>query len=168
MVIGIDIDDTLVSSSESFDRLIKKYNINFSKKWNGEWTQEERDFIFGNYLEEVLFNAKIKKDAKKVLDNLTNKGYKLIIITARSNKYCKKIEEFTIEFIKKENLKISEIYFGKSKKSDLAKELKIDLMIDDNIYVYNNMKEENIDCILFGDKIKTWKEVLDYIERKVK
>ena len=168
MIIGIDIDDTLVSSSETFDRLIKKYNIAFSKKWNDEWTQEERDFIFGNYLEEVLFNAEIKKDAKEVLDYLVNKGYKLIIITARSNKYCKKIEEFTIEFIRKENLKISEIYFGESKKSDLAKRLNIDLMVDDSDYVYENMRKENIDCILFGDKIKTWKEVLEYIKGKEK
>jgi len=28
------------------------------------------------------------------------------------------------------------------------------------------MKKENIDCILFGDKIKTWDDVLKYIERK--
>ena len=41
-------------------------------------------------------------------------------------------------------------------------------MIDDSVYVYNNMKKDNIECILFGDKIKTWKEVLKYIERKEK
>jgi len=28
------------------------------------------------------------------------------------------------------------------------------------------MINENIDCILFGDKIKTWKEVLEYIKEK--
>ena len=37
-------------------------------------------------------------------------------------------------------------------------------MIDDSVYVYNNMKKEGIDCILFGDKIKTWNEVLEYIK----
>ena len=39
-------------------------------------------------------------------------------------------------------------------------------MIDDNYYVYNNMKKDGIECILFGDKIKTWKDVLEYIEKK--
>ena len=105
MIIGIDIDDTLVSSSETFDRLIKKYNIAFFKKWNDEWTQEERGFIFGNYLEEVLFNVEIKKDAKEVLDYLVNKGYKLIIITSRSNKYCNVLEQKTLDFIKESLVK---------------------------------------------------------------
>lgn len=166
MVIGIDIDDTLVSSSESFDEVIKKYNVDFKKKFKDIWTDEEKKFIFSNYLEETLVNAKLKDDAKEVLDYLDSIGYKLIIITARNNGHCKNIEEFTIEFIKKENIKISEFYFGEFKKSDLAKKLNLDLMIDDSYYVYKNMKEENIDCVLFGDKIKTWKEVLEYIKDK--
>lgn len=168
MIIGIDIDDTLVSTSESFDRLVKKYNINFFKKWNDVWTEEERNFIFNNYLEEILMDAQLKDDAKEVIGYLQNKGYEIIIITARRDKYCNKIEEKTIKMLKSKDINISQIYFGQNKKSDLAKKLNIDLMVDDNIYVYNNMKEENIDCILFGDKMKTWKEVLEYIESKVK
>lgn len=62
-------------------------------------------------------------------------------------------------------MKFDKIIFNQQKKSDIAKKLELDLMIDDNIDVYNNMKEENINCILFGDKIRTWKEVLDYIKR---
>jgi len=68
--------------------------------------------------------------------------------------------------MKKEKIKISEFYFAESRKSDLAKKLNLDLMIDDSDYVYNNMKKDNINCILFGDKIKTWKEVLEYIKDK--
>jgi len=166
MRIGIDIDDTLVNTSESFDKVIKKYNLNFTKKYHDEWTKEECKFIFSNYLEEILFNAKIKSDAKDVLKYLKSKGNELIIITARSNNYCNSIEEETLNFINKEKLEIDQIYFNQNKKSDLAKILKIDLMIDDNYYVYNNMKKDGIECILFGDKIKTWKDVLEYIEKK--
>ena len=166
MKIGIDIDDTLVDTSKSFDSLIKKYNINFDKKYKDNWTKEEKEFIFSNYLSEILIRAKIKEDAKEVLNYLYNKGYELIVITARSNKYCKNIEKFTKDMIQKENIKISKFYFGQNKKSDIAKQLNLDLMIDDSEYVCDNMKKENIDYILFGDKIKTWKEVLEYIERK--
>lgn len=166
MRIGIDIDDTLVGTSESFDKVIKKYNINFSKRYKDKWTEEEWHFICNNYLEEYLIGAVLKEDAKEVVNHLASMGYELIIITARSNKYCKVLEQKTLEFIKKENLNIDKVYFKQTKKSDLAKELKLDLMIDDNIDVYNNMKSEGIDCILFGDKIKTWKEVLEYIEKK--
>lgn len=166
MRIGIDIDDTLVSTSESFDEVIKKYNINFSKKLHDKWTFNERKLIFSNYLEEILMSAKIKLNAKEVINYLSEKGYELFIITARNTKYSKNAEVATKSLIKNENLNIKEIYFDQVKKSDIAKQLKIDLMIDDNIDVYNNMKKEGIDCILFGDKIKTWNEVLEYIKEK--
>lgn len=166
MIIGIDVDDTLVSTSESFDKVIKKHNVDFNKKFKDRWTEKEKTFIFDNYLEETLYNAEIKKGAKKVINYLADLGYKLVIITARDNNHCKNIEEYTINFVKKEGLKITEFYFGQFKKSDLAKKLNLDLMIDDNKYIYNNMKEENIDCILFGDKIKNWNDVLEYIRRK--
>ena len=166
MIIGIDVDDTLVDTTESFDEVLKKYNVNFKKKFKDTWTEEEKKFIFNNYLTESLKQAKFKPDVKEVLDYLDNKGYELVIITARSDIYCKGIEEFTRELINKEKLKISEFYFGEHKKSDLAKKIHLDLMIDDSDYVYNNMKQENIDCILFGDKIQSWKEVLKYIEDK--
>ena len=166
MIIGIDIDDTLVSSSESFDEVIKKYKDNFKKKFKDVWTREEKNYIFDNYLEETLRNAKLKEYAKEVINYLSSLGYRIIIITARNEDHCKGIEHFTKEFIKKENIKVDEFYFGEFKKSDIAKKLNLDLMIDDNEEVYKNMKLENIDCILFGDKIKNWKEVLEYIKRK--
>lgn len=166
MKIGIDIDDTLTNTSESFDRVMKKYNVDFNKSFKEEWTEEERKFIYSNYLKEILTDVDFKEDAKEVVEYLNSLGHHLVIITARSNKHCKDIEQNTIELLNKENVNINEIYFDQRKKSDLAKKLNIDLMIDDNESVYNNMQEENIDCILFGSNIKTWKEVLEYINRK--
>lgn len=164
MRIGIDIDDTLVSTTESFDELRKKYNINFSKSWKDEWTKEEINFIFNKYLDEILLGAKFKENSKEVVNQLHDLGHELIVITARRNKHCETIEEKTLEILQSEDLKISKIYFEQTKKSDLAKKLNIDLMIDDSVYVYDNMKKDGIDCILFGDKIKTWNEVLEYIK----
>jgi len=166
MRIGIDIDETLVDTSKSFDNVMKKYNVNFVKKYHDKWSKKEREIIFNNYLEEILTSATLKKDVKKVIGLLKSLGHELIIITARNNKYCNSIEETTKRFIEHENLNITEIYFGQNKKSDLAKKLKIDLMIDDDINVYNNMKKDGIDCILFGYKIKTWEDVLEYIKAK--
>ena len=164
MRIGIDIDDTLVSTSQSFDEVRKKYNIIFSKNWKDEWTKEEMNFIFNKYLEEILLGAKFKENSIEVVNHLHALGHELIVITARGNNYCKAMKEKTLEILKRKGLKISEIYFEQTKKSDLAKELNIDLMIDDSRYVYDNMKKDGIDCILFGDNIKTWNEVLKYIK----
>ena len=166
MVIGIDVDDTLVSTSESFDRVVKKYNIDFNKKFKDDLTEDEVKFIFDNYLEEILLDAKIKAGAKEVIEYLNHKNYKLIVITARSNKYNDSIKERTIEQLRNEGINISKFYFEEEEKSTLAQKLKLDLMIDDSKFVYNNMKRVGIDCILFGDKIKTWNEVLQYIKEK--
>ena len=164
MRIGIDIDDTLVSTSESFDEVRKKYNINFSKNWKDEWTREEMNFTFNNYLEEILLGAKFKENSIEIVNYLHDLGHELIVITARSNNYCETIEQKTLEILQREGLKITEVYFEQNKKSDIAKQINIDLMIDDSRYVYDNMKKDGIDCILFGNKIKTWDEVLEYIK----
>ena len=165
MRIGIDIDDTLVSSSESYDNVVRKYNLNINKKFNETFTKEEIELVFNNYSKEILMSAEFKEDAIDVVKYLSSLGHEIFIITARSGRYSSDIPDLTRELIK-EKLNITEIYFNEWKKSDLAKKLKIDLMIDDNIFVYNNMRKENIDCILFGDKIKTWMEVLKYIKEK--
>ncbi len=165
MRIGIDVDETLVSSNDAFEFIKKKYNINFNKKFNEYWTKEECESILPLYGEEVLKNSNIKDGAKEILDYLSRTNT-LIVITARNNLYCKNAIEITKQTLFNFGIKIDEYYFGQKIKSDIAKKLKIDLMIDDSKKIYNNMKKENIDCILFGDEIKTWKEVLDYIESR--
>ena len=165
MRIGIDIDDTLVSTSESFDEVIKKYGVSFSKKFKEDWTKEEKNFIFNNYLKETLINAKIKDNAKEVLNELNKLGHEIIVITARTENNCNGIEQNTKKLLEDNNIKISEYYFAQYKKSDIAKKIELDLMIDDSINVYENMKKDNIDCILFDEKMN-WKDVLEYINKK--
>lgn len=163
MRIGIDIDDTLVSSSESFDKVVKKYKLNFNKKLKDVWTEDERTYIYKNFLKEALLSARVKTNAKKVIDELNKLGHDLFILTARGNKHCKNIEEETLEVLKTKKINISKVYYCGPKKSSLAKELNLDLMIDDNINVYNEMIKENIKCLRFGIDVKNWDEVLAYI-----
>lgn len=167
MKIGIDIDDTLVDTSESFNNVVKKYNLDFKKSFKEDWTEEEKNFIFSNYLKEILLNAKIKEGSIEVINYLLSKGNDIVIITARGNRHCKNIEKLTEKQIKK-HINIEKFYFNQDKKSDLAKQMNLDLMIDDSIFVYNNMKQEKFDCILFGDKINNWHDVLAYMKQKEK
>ena len=166
MRIGIDIDETLTETEKSFDEVIKKYNVPFSKKYKDRWIPEEAQFLFDNYGKEILGDVELKKDVKESLEYLKSKGHELIVISARNTIYEKNSDKMTYDLIKKYQLPIDEVYLRQPTKSELAKELGIDIMIDDSIDVYNNMKRENIDCILFGDRIKTWHEVIEYIDRK--
>lgn len=166
MKIGIDIDNTLLSSGDYFEYIKKRDNINFNKKFGEKWSDEEHNKFLPIYLKEIIKNSKLKPGAKEVLDYLHDKGNKLIIITARNNIYYKDTKKLTKKVLLDYGIKMDDIYFDAEKKSDLAQKLGIDLMIDDNKNVYENMKKENIDCILFGSDIKSWKEVLNYIESR--
>lgn len=163
MRIGIDVDETLVNTEESFEKIIDKYKLDVKCKYNKIWTKKEFSILYP-YFTEMLGSVSLKECVKEVLDELSKQGHELYVITARSNKYGPNIKQVTLDLLDNNELKFDGIYFGQDKKSDLAKKLNIDLMIDDNISVYNNMKKEGIDCILFGDKINNWKDVLKYIE----
>lgn len=165
MRIGIDIDETLVNTEDSFKRIVDKYNLNIKCKYRNIWTKDEFSILYP-YFTEMLGNVNLKANAKEVIEKLTNLGHEIYIITARSNKHSPRIEDVTLDMLDKNSIDVKKVYFGEDKKSTLAKKLKLDLMIDDSEYVYKNMLKEGIDCILFGDKIKTWDEVLDYINRK--
>lgn len=165
MRIGIDVDETLTDTEESFNRVIKKYNLNVSSDYKSKWSRKDYSTLC-NYLKEILGDAKLKKDAVRIITRLNELGHELFVITARSNRHCNGIEKITLDMINNNKLNFKDVYFNQNKKSDLAKKLKIDLMIDDSIDVYNNMKSEKIDCILFGDVINSWEDVLKYIERK--
>jgi hypothetical protein len=101
----------------------------------------------------------------KVLDELNNQGHEIIVITARTEENCNGIEENTKKLLEENNIKISKYYFAQYKKSDIAKKINLDLMIDDSINVYENMKKDNIDCILF-DEGKNWIDILEYVNKR--
>ena len=164
MRIGIDIDETLTDTDKSFRYISKKYNICTNKNFKIKWNEEEL-LKYSKYLSEVFKCAKLKEGVKESIDELHRLGHELYIITARNNKYCADVEDLTINMFKENNLCFDKIYFNQQLKSDIAKELGISLMIDDSVSVYNNMKEENIECIMFGKDVKSWREVLEYINK---
>ncbi len=164
MKIGIDIDETLTDTAKSFRYINKKYNICTDKNFKSRWSEEEL-LKYSKYLSEMFKGVKLKKGAKEAMAELHKLGHKLYIITARNNKYCARVEDLTINMLRENNLYFDEIYFNQQLKSDIAKELGISLMIDDSLSVYNNMKSENIECIMFGKDVKSWREVLEYINK---
>lgn len=170
MRIGIDLDNTVCSTTKMVNEIFKSKNhgkdiFNLSKKEQYSYT--------GTYASEVFFDCPLEKDAKKTINDLA-KNNDIYIITARSGRHVPEIENITINYLWDNNIKYNCIYFGHDNKLDMYKELKLDIMLDDDYDVYNELINNGCNAVMYegalnkgkiGNKVKTWKEFKELIER---
>jgi len=136
MIIGIDLDQTLVYMEESVIKIAatntktksypKRFDYNFS-----EFPEEMRKEIFRLFKDPVYMKRIVPiPGVTSKLKQWKQEGHKIVIITARD--LC--VEEVTREAVKKYFPMVDTIHFvgiGNSKES-LFKSEKIDVWIDDN------------------------------------
>ena len=186
MKIGIDMDDVI---ADTIDEFIKFFNDKYYKNIQlSEWKNYHTwdcDFFKGDKSEGIaLFDEffclkaqKIKpiKDSREILSEL-GKNNELFIITSRDIRFKNETEKFLTQNFPSINFKIifsGEIYGGKSK-SQIARELNLDFMIDDNLDYAEACVQEGIRVLLFdkpwnqGDsgkveRVYDWKEILEKI-----
>ena len=173
MKIGIDLDDTLCNTFE----IMRKYqNIFLSTKNitlnSFQKSQKYKEEFLKKYLKQCYQEATIKKGAIEILKKLKEEGNELYIITNRNNNYIKEPQKLIIDYLKKYNILINNIYINTNNKVKICQQLKIDLMIDDNIYIYSKLLAHDIETILFDDmerykefnnRVTSWQEVYEYI-----
>ena len=190
MIIAVDLDDTLADSLASF---IEFYNGNHKEKLKHEdFTAYTLNEIMGmpkeeeNKLLEEFDNSRyydeIKplKEAVEAISKLSEK-HKIIIITSRPEKFEKK----TREWVQKNFPKIKEIIFTRKeysvkhiKKCDICKEIKADILIDDNLAYALDCEKAGVSAILIDypwnqnnnlgkliTRVKSWDEIIKVIER---
>ena len=190
MIIAIDLDDVLAASLEEF---IDFHNKNYGTKLKKE------DFT-AYYLTKImdisrkeenkrvdLFdkskhsnNIKPIDGSQKAISNLSKK-HKLIIVTSRPENLEKKTREWLLKHIPE----IKEIYFirkdytgHKKTKAEVCKEIKADVVIEDNLhyalecanagikvllmdYPWNKTKKKNKLIIRVG----SWEDILRKIDK---
>lgn len=170
MRIGIDIDNTICSTTKVANKIYqKKYagkNIyNLPKK-------DQYSFI-QTYADDIFYNCPLEKNAKDVIYRLS-KNNKIYLITARKSNYVSNIENITVDYLWDNNIKYNSIYFGQDSKLDIYKDLKLDIMIDDDYDVYEELIKNNYNAVMYdsylnngkiGNKVKTWDEFEALIER---
>ncbi|MFW6285984.1 MAG: 5' nucleotidase, NT5C type [Nanoarchaeota archaeon] len=162
MNIGIDIDEVLCKTNDSFLKAFnKKHNTNIKRTdiFNYDYSCVEhfqRGYILSElikHLELNLNNFEIVVDAKNVLKKLKNKGYKLYVITARNKEL---VSEKTIDWL---NFHFGENFFekilfsneGKNMrycKSEITKKYNIDILIEDEPNYATNCAELGIKVFL--------------------
>lgn len=171
MVIGIDIDDTLTETSKIARENLAKFDSNYT---DYHQLPPERYVEYMHlYQADGLKNATLKDGVKEAFDYLNENGYKIVIITARSNKYDPRIKDLTLEYLKRHNLKYSKIIFEKDEKGKIASKEHVKLFIDDKETVLDNVATYNIDTIKMGGNVSSkhktfsnWSDIINYIKTR--
>ena len=193
MVIGIDIDDTIVDTEKVLLKYANKFNRCVLKKDVKDilmedinqsyyletmfgWNKEEMQAFFDTYYINVLKEVKIKENVSNVISSLKSMGHDIVIITARSSnvKDCNTTLE-TLNYLHEYNIDFDKLILDCSDKVKVAKEEKVDIMIDDNFEICKKMKCNNIACLMFENdvnkkfkddmikRVSNWEEVYDII-----
>lgn len=144
ITIGIDVDDTISDSIESFLKYAKLYNEEKKIKFPIDETQWDLDKAFGwsdnnyrefskKYLKTILNEAKPKKDVVNVIKKLKNEGYKIIIITARSEEEVNNPYAITKAWLKTNNICFDKLIVNSKKKAVDCLKNNVEIFIDDRL-----------------------------------
>ena len=177
MRIGIDIDDTIVNTSEMCINYVKKLDKKYGENIKDIITDNIKNpvvtLFYDNYLYDVIAHAKLKEDAVKVINELYRDN-EIYFITARSERFIKDVDNMTKNLLDSYNIKYNKIITGAGKKAELCVENNIDLLIDDSIKHCTNLSNIGIDTLLFNSinnkdietnlkRVYNWNEVYDYV-----
>ena len=184
ITIGIDIDDTITNSyNKIIDYTCNYYNYDKDYVLNNKLTYDffvnnesfpnYEEFVFNNY-EKILYDVELKDNAKEAVDFLHNNGYKIVFITARSDKEYKDPYKYTIDYLKRNNIYYDEVYTNILDKGIFCREHNISLFIDDSINNCTKVNNEGIYTLLFTniynehcnsfDRLNNYGELIDIIK----
>lgn len=192
MRIGIDIDDTITYSSDTFLEYAKKYNkekkIDFEindntldVKLSYGWNDKNLKEFLSKYLTTVLENTDPKEDAIEIINRLKRDGNQIYFITARGYKEIDgDMYEVTKKWLDKHKFKYDQLIINSKVKLEECIKNKIDVFIDDSYSHCKSIKEElNIPVYLFKTrynkdiddksikKVNNWFEIYECLEKEV-
>ena len=188
MNIGIDIDDTinnlhdiLIIKGTEFNKKQKiLFEIN-SDKWNWDeafgWDEKTAHKFLTENIEESYLNAKIKDNAKDIINKLHEEGNKIFIITSRSKIHCKNPYEISEKWLKKHGILYDKLITDAMDKAKACRENNIDVFIDDHVDFCKDVSKEKIKVLMFNSpynqnetkykRVNNWIEVYENIKNKI-
>ncbi len=135
---------------------------------------EIKEFIIKN-IKDIFNNAKLQPGVKNAFDYFNEKGYQIVIITARGSGLNYNYKKVTKDYLKKYELNYNKIFFGYEEKGLKAFEEKIDMFIDDKIKVLDSVSSHGIKAIHFTEEkgsteqyiaFNDWNEIIKYIDNQ--
>ncbi|MDO7785629.1 5' nucleotidase, NT5C type [Desulforamulus aquiferis] len=183
MKIGIDLDGTI---ADNLNLLVDTLNTHSGKKLLGDeiyqynlckvYSITEDDFInlMEQREEEIISTSPVIPYARRNIKQLVNDGWEVHIITARNPRYA----EITEKWLHQQGIPYRGLHLLNSHdKLDVCKELKVRLMIEDNIHNGYQLATGGIDVILYdaphnrfwpwkGTRCRTWNQVYNSISNQ--
>ena len=161
MKIGIDIDGVILDSERNL-KFYADYWSHFSlhkdrlkdddvtQEHCFAWTEEETNFFYENYFDEITRNSNLMVGAKEILTKLKQEGHKLYIITLRG--YYREQEKVDAEEkLRQLGVDFDGVYWSTKNKIQKCKELGIDFMIDDNPENVEQFANDQISVLYFKE-----------------
>ena len=169
MILGIDIDDTITNTSKVVNKYLHEAYPN-CRNYHLLSKKEYKQFL-KKYIKLMRDEYELKEGVKEAWEYFKNNNFKIIIITARNNRFDRENIKNTIAFLNKNGLFYDKIYFRQVKKGKKAYKEHVDLFIDDKEKVLDGVSSYNIRCICMGDSLKykcfsNWFQIIDFIKEE--
>ena len=152
MRIGIDIDDTLVSTTKVLKKLWKKYSSDKFPNNIEDLNDSNIARFWSIYRSDITYNNSFKFNAIKVVNKLKQQGNVICIITRRSRERNINLEDNLKKWFNNNNLLFDEIYTDASNKGKLCKDKNIDLLVDDLYENYSLLSEEQKEFLFWYER----------------
>lgn len=169
-VIGIDIDSTITKTGKKAHECLKEYAPGY--KLVRDLPEERQQEFLDLYEGYIHKTCELKEGVKEAFDYLKKNKYKIVIITARNKKHCKKQKSITKKYFKEHNLSYDKILFNKTFKGKPAFKNKCKIFIDDKESNLDDINNYGIECIKFGEEsskykfFNDWYEIIEYLKQK--
>ena len=193
MNIGIDIDDTISNSFETYFGDSQVFDIE-EMKGNGQvnnignigcheyvenmynWDNNSVNRFWDKYFEKTLREATVKSYAPEIIKKLKNENNKIYLITARYEmESIDSVKGLTEEWLRRNNIVYDELVMEAKDKLKVAKEYNLDLFIDDSLKNCKDVSKGNIKTLLYTgignltidsgniQKVYSWPQVYNVI-----
>lgn len=149
MNIGIDIDDTISNTFETFlpylekfvcQDLNRKLDLNLSSRIDYYnivekygLSEEEARVFWTKYYVLMLENVKPKENAVEIINKIKENGNKIVLITARIDDEIVDARAITEKWLEVNKINYDKLIINSHNKLEIAKEEKIDIFVDDSI-----------------------------------
>lgn len=161
-VCAIDLDDTLAKSSDHFVKVYNEQNHIADDEHCFKTRVQLKEGIpilkyekFKNYFRESgeKIKIEIKKGAKELCQSLKEKGYKIVIISARPYKKYNRIFPDTLEWLNNNGIKYDALYFEKDKHLKILEQIpNLSFIIEDNPDCAKQISEQGYKVFLIDNE----------------